>query len=201
MRSTFIILGILAVTNAAFADKPDPAWRMAKAPKAREYSLIYGDPASGLPAYLFQCTGPDKILVAQYSTLPLRDFNTGHIVSNDVDESLNDGIVFMGLATDVAQTKLIPAKGVRSQYGSGWDIAIHLDRSDPAFMSLPNAERISLVTSGYTMAVRLEPEDRVKIRQFVEKCGALVPPAKGIVSKKESPGITRAGAKSVSYGG
>jgi len=201
MRFADMVITLVVATGAAAASDQDDIWRVAKTPDSRGFSLTYGDHTSGMPAYLFQCVDPDKILIVQYATAPLMDFNTGKNVADDTSDTLHEGVAFMRLATNVAQTNFKPATGVRSRFGRGWDIAIVVDRDDPIIAGLPSADRISLMTTGYTMAVAIEPEDRIKIRQFVDRCGTIIPPRKRIVSKKENPGVTRAGVKSVSYGG
>ena len=189
----FTITGALAIASG-------DAWHRDGAPGTGEFNLTYGNPSSGDPAYLFDCSAPDQVAITQYAVIDLLDTNSGRRV-DDTSPALADGAAFMGIATDVTQPRLVPASASRNRL-TGWDLTIRLSKSDPAFTSLAKATRISLMTTGATIVVPIAREDLPRIRDFVGQCAASVvaasapsatPAAKPLPVQKK-PGRTKSRA-------
>ena len=174
MRFALACAAFALTITGALATESGDTWRQNGAPGTAQFSLSYGNSSSGDPAYLFDCSGSAEVAITQSAVTELRDINTGQRVADQEAVPLVEGAAFMGLGTDVARPKLVPATATRNQH-IGWDLTIRLDRRDRAFASLPFAGMVSLLTTGHTVIVPIGADDRSKIGEFVHECVAAAP--------------------------
>lgn len=128
--------------------------------------ITFGEAAG--PVYKLDCTGPD-LVVTQFGVTQLVDLQKNQPVGDSEGTALPEGAALMALATDKVDPNLVTASAARSA-GTGWDMTIRLPKNDPALLSLPKADYVSLFTTGFTQAVRLTRDDRKLLATFVSRC-------------------------------
>ncbi len=120
------------------------------------------------PVYKLDCSG-SELVATQFGVTQLVDLQRNQPVSDAEGTALPEGAALMALATDKVEPNLVTATAVRSA-GAGWDMTIRLPKNDPALLSLPKADYVSLFTTGFTQAVKLTKEDRKLLAIFVSRC-------------------------------
>jgi hypothetical protein len=75
----------------------------------------------------------------------------------------------MALYTDRTEPRFIAAN-VEANSVRGWDLTIKLPLDDPAIRALSKANVVSLMTTGWTGATKLDPGQRKIIGDFLATC-------------------------------
>lgn len=120
--------------------------------------------------YRFECA-PDKIIVTQTGVTKLMNLATGDPVGDGQDAVMPRGAAMMALFAGKGSPKFVPAEALKNPAG-GWDLTIALPKTDKQLKTVGKSDMISLLTTGYTMAVPMEADARAKWNAFMEQCNA-----------------------------
>ena len=156
-------LGVMLVTSAG-AKAADWQLQPAEADQGAALTFGAGEPVS----YRFECA-PTELIVTQTGVTKLVDFKTGKTVGDDAQATMPDGAAMMALFAGKGDPQFIPAKATKNPAG-GWDLTIRLPKADKQIKAVSKGEMLSLFTTGYTMAVAMNPASRTKWKEFMQRC-------------------------------
>lgn len=159
--STALLIAISAQAMAA-------EWQLQGERVGEKLTLTYalGEPVS----YRFECT-PSMVLVTETGVTKLMDFSTG-VTVDDEATVLPSGAAMMALHGGKGEPKFVPAEASKNPAG-GWDLTIRLPKDHKQLKAMGNSEMVSLFTSGYTMAVAMDEQDRATWKDFMMRCNAI----------------------------
>lgn len=141
-------------------------WQLQPAESNRGAVLTFG---AGEPvSYRFECT-PTELIVTETGVTKLTDLKTSKPIGDDAQAAMPDGGAMMALFGGKGEPQFMPAEATKNPAG-GWDLTIRLSKADKQIKAVSKSEMMSLFTTGYTMAVAMDPASRAKWREFMQRC-------------------------------
>ncbi len=142
-------------------------WRVVGAPGEAVFALTTLAVPKKNTSWTFQCEA-DTVAVMQTGVTELLDLQTGRKIP-DEGGAITPGASLMGLMVDKADTGMLQA-AARQGASGGWDMMIRLPKGDRTLGKLPKAKMVVLMTTGFTAAVSVSPDDRATIADFLDRC-------------------------------
>lgn len=155
----------LATSTAALAESN---WRVAGAPGDTVFSLTTTANAEKGVTWTFQCEA-DTVALMQTGVTDLMDIQNGQKVSDEPGSTMSPGAAVMGLMSDKANSGFLSALA-RPNPRRGWDLLVRLPKKDRALRGMAKARMVVVMTTGFTIAVEIGPEDRPVIADFLTRC-------------------------------
>lgn len=155
----------LATSTAALAESN---WRVAGAPGDAVFALTATVNAEKGVTWTFQCEA-DTVALMQTAVTDLMDMQSGQKVPDGPGAVMSPGAAVMGLMSDKANSGFLPALA-RPNPRLGWDMLIRLPKKDRALRGMAKARMVVVMTTGFTIAVEIGPEDRPVIADFLTRC-------------------------------
>jgi hypothetical protein len=159
----FISLAVILALSAR-ADAAD--WQLHPAEGSRGIALTYGSGQS--VSYRFECAAND-VIITETGVTKLMDLKTGSPIGDGVGAVMPPGAAMMALFGGKGDPKFMPAEAVKNS-ANGWDLTIRLPKSDKQLKAIGKSEMMSLFTTGYTMAVAMDPAARATWTDFMQRC-------------------------------
>lgn len=163
-----LLLGLVVALAASTAVRADSIWRVTGAPGDPVFALIATINANKGATWTFQCEA-ETIAVMQTAVTDLMDIQTGQKVADGPGAVMAPGAAVMGLMSDKNNSGFLPAL-TRPNPRLGWDMMIRLPKKDRALRGLAKAKLVTVMTTGFTVAAFIEPEDRLVITGFLDRC-------------------------------
>jgi hypothetical protein len=162
------LLGLSLLFLASSAGAEGGGWRLepAQGTRGAVLSFAQGEPVS----YRFECAA-DAVIVTETGVTGLLDPATGGRIGDGADAVMPAGAAVMALFSGEGEPRFTPGEAARNAAG-GWDISIRLARDDEQLQGIAKSEMISLFTTGYTMAVKMDGEARAAWKRFLKSCAA-----------------------------
>jgi hypothetical protein len=169
MRTGLAVLASVLAFAATAAAEPG-AWRVEGQPGGSLYRLSLDGRGPNV-TYAFECR-PDGVLITETGVTQLTDIQTGKKVGDDPGSSITSGAAFLALMSDPkASPDLLPAKATPNP-ARGWDLSVVVPKTDKQWRALPRAKMMTLMTTGWTVGVKLDDAARKVIAGFVAGCGS-----------------------------
>ncbi len=166
MMQLSILAVAIALTVPAGAQAAD--WRVQPPTAGHGATLTFG---GGEPiSYRFECA-PTDVIVTETGVTKLIDLKTGTPIGDDAQAVMPEGAAMMALSSGKGNPQFIPAEAVKNPAG-GWDLTIHLSKTDKQIKAVGKSEMMSLFTTGYTMAVAMDGASRATWNTFMQRCQA-----------------------------
>lgn len=167
MKSIISLLVGIAATVAQPVPAHATGWGLEAANETHGLKLVHS-PTEG-PSYLFECG--DEVLVTERGVTELLDIQTNTKIEDQPGSKITPGASLLALYLGKGQPDLVPAEASPNS-NHGWDLTIRLSKTDKQLRALSHTKMISLFTTGYTMAVAINDDDRKIIANFVDQCSA-----------------------------
>jgi hypothetical protein len=160
------LVGALVLAVSTVSADAQSVWSIQGAPGTSSFSLI----AAIKPpvTYIFDCTSRTHVAITHTAATKLTDAARRKPVPEGAT-ALPPGASFMALRLDRSDLVMNEAIAERNESG-GWDLTIDLPKNDPAFLSMPDAKKVSLRTTGRETSLHLTDEDRAVIADFIHRC-------------------------------
>jgi hypothetical protein len=120
------------------------------------------------PVYLFECQVPD-VQITNFGVTELLDIQTGNKIADEPGAVITPGASVMALYTGKGDPDFVPAVS-KPNAVKGWDLSIRLSLTDKRLQALGKTDMISLFTTGQTMAVNMDSDDKALARDFLKQC-------------------------------
>lgn len=121
--------------------------------------------------YTFECT-PKAVIVTQTGVTKLISLTDGKAIGDDAGATMPDGAAMMAIYGGKGDPEFLPASATKNPAG-GWDLTLRMSRKDSQLRRIAKSEMMSLFTTGYTTAVKMDKESRATWQQFLTACDAL----------------------------
>lgn len=150
------------------AARAESKWRVAGAPGDSVFALTSTVSAEKGVTWTFQCEA-DTVALMQTAVTDLMDVQNGQKVPDAPGAVMSPGAAVMGLMSDKANSGFLPALA-RPNPRRGWDLLVRLPKKDRALRGMAKAKMVVVMTTGFTIAVEIGPEDRPLIADFLNRC-------------------------------
>jgi hypothetical protein len=141
-------------------------WRLQPAGSTLVLTYAEDQPVS----YRFECMA-NEVRITETGVTKLMDLGTGKPIGDDAHAVMPPGSAMMALFGGKGDPNFVPADAMKNPEG-GWDLTIHLAKTDKQLKAVGRSAMISLFTTGYTMAVQMDDASHAKWNEFMRRCNA-----------------------------
>ncbi len=160
-----VVVGLLAIPAAALAH----GWQI-DGGSVSSPLVLSRDLDGTAVSYQFECRR-DHVVVRETGVTQLMDVKTGVKVGDEPGSAMTPGAAYMAIMLDSGQPDLVPAQA-SANAKKGWDLSIDLPLKAPSLQGLRKAKAMTLMTTGWTILVELDADDRKVIGAFLDRCAA-----------------------------
>ena len=162
----FSTLVSLAGLSAALFQAGTRGWEVHSATATGGEVLTFA--ADAPVSYRFECTACE-VIVTQTGVTKLMNLQSGDQIDDGPNAVMPANEAMMAVFAGEGQPQFRPATAVKNP-APGWDLTISLRKNDTQLKAVGKGEMMSLFTTGHTMSIAMNANDRKIWNGFLERC-------------------------------